>query len=163
MLAAQSFTGSWAAAASQRSASRFALRVGPVQLPGVVIERRGLGGGADMREAEVGVGGRARPGVLASHHAHLSTRLGVLLVDQRQRQDRPRWVDGGGLVCQACQDRPGFHSLPGVSELELFLRPDPPDNLHDPESPAGCSRGNQHETGTAAGVEPSAHQAVGCP
>jgi hypothetical protein len=107
MLAGQSFTGSWAAAVGQRSASRFALRVAPVHVPGVVIERRGLDGGADTWEAEVGVGGRARPGVLAPHHAHLSTRLGVLLVDQRQRQDRP----------VGSMRRSGVSGLPGPTRL----------------------------------------------
>jgi hypothetical protein len=129
----------------------------------VIIERRGMDGGADTREAEIGASGHAWPGVLAPHHSHLNTRSAYCLSISVSDKLVPAGSTVAVWLCQACKGRPGFHPLPRISELELFPRPDPPDNLHDPESPASSSRGNQHEPGTAAGAGPSVHQAVGCP
>src|SRR6266699_4821098 len=108
--------------------------VPPVPGPRVLVEGRGLHGGADTREAKVGVRGRARPGMLAPHDGHLGPRLGVLRVDQRQREDRPHRVNGCRLVGQAREHGAGLHwaglhwaglhPVPGVGELESRIRPD---------------------------------------
>src|SRR5580692_10951527 len=75
--------------------------VAPVLRRCVRVVGRGRDRRPDQREAEVGIRGGAGAGVLRPGHRDLRARRGVLLVDERQRQDGARGVQGGRLVGEA--------------------------------------------------------------